>query len=528
MFPGQSFFDSVKEKIPESFSLSNLQRNSYAPVKADDYQHDEPDPLPRRKQTLLGTARELFAQTSRRLLLSVAGLLFLLILAGTFLPSSRSKPIVIQAQKHNKLFLFIPVFGADTARCRTELTAAVLGYPTPRLAGLEDKFNEPGMHAERQHEKIRNIHNYLVSMGDDRDTDIMILLDGPHSWFQLRAEVLLTRYYQIIERASDRLQKSMGSAAAQNRTRTPKVVFSAQNHCSGHTLDEIACFAAPNNPIDSTSNFRYPSAGMAVGPIKELRDIFTRMNEKAEKEKDDVQAHTLLGEIFGEQEFHREVVRQGEMSSTKKKLASVVKALGYGKSVTDDVPGRELLENSGDVKYEMGIALDYGNELGLSVDHTTRNTEWVQHNSTAQEGYRSTPLPREIQYSMPPYWTMTQTKMPAHKGWKDVLLLADKRTSSIPAVINFEWDTKETPYLQSLEGWSKFWMHGHTRKLFEMQAEIPRLPLTTVVDGNATEHTFWNQEIRLERQGGIKLDGGWDSWNDHCEWAQGEIIAKEG
>ena len=512
------FFRAVSQEILNVLHLPGRQHGSYERVKSEEISTDSHVV---KTHSLTATLWRFLQQCSRRFLLSIATVVSLAFLLGTLLSTSRHSQVSTQSVQDHLLFLMVPSSHADSELCKTVLTAAVLGYPTPYLINWDLEYDRAEKNPDRQREKVRMTSDYLSRLGRDHDEDIVILLDGPDTWFQLRPETLLSRYYAINERANRRLRRSLGPRAMAENNISQSVVFSVQNHCSGHTLDQVACYAVPEPPLsgDVDRNLRYLNVGTTIGPVKDLREIFRRVSGKAGNIKSSgvVEAQTILEEIYGEQEFQREIVRQRYWSVTKRIWSGLVRKLGYGQTITDPTPGRQLMGSRANERYEFGIGIDYGSNLGLSLDHQEADAEFIQHSSASRSAGFSTPLPRDIATSMPPFWTTSGQELPSGKLWEDVQLLSDKRTKSIPALINFKWGTEDVSPLQR-SGWKKLWMHSHVRQLFEAQQEVPRLPIASAVDGNATDHIFWNRELRMDRDGANTVGGVWVPWNDICDW----------
>lgn len=501
------------------FARQPLPDASYTEVKTEeDYELDanqgDAPSYPRRRYPR-GTSQPLLQQSGRRILLVTLGVLALLVVLANYCFPGQKGPVHVAYRKDHKLYLLIPSSrDPDIGFCRTELTAAVLGYPTPQMLDREVSGRSEVNSAIDQ---IRLTSEHLNGMGRDRDNDLVILLGSPHHWFQLRPEVLMKRYYEIIQRADEKLKKQTG----EDKPPTHRIVFAAQNHCSGHTLDELACFAPPKSPMGKASTLRFLDSSLAIGTVRDLRRLFSRVNGKAiARRGEEMTQQTILAEIFGEQAFRRKYVQQGSWSSKKRKMESALRALGYSKSsITEAIPGRQLLENPEKAEYEMGITLDYGNELGLSVTRRAdlESVDWLRYSQSPST------LPAEIKRSRPPFWTTTSSyDLPLDNTWSDIPLLTSKRTDGVPAIIHVAAD-QQADSKAGLD-WRTLWLHSHAKQLWEAQNDVSRVPLMSVVEGK-TEHIFWNQELRMDRDGANWLEGGWKSWSDHCGWsARGEVV----
>lgn len=525
----QQFLTRLSESarsLPLTLFRRGSQAASYEQVKTeDDYElessEDERTRPQQRYRAAPGTAPSWLSSRARRILFATLGVFAVMFAAAHYLFPGQGREVQHAGGSDHRLYLLIPSANEpDIGFCRTELTAGILGFPTPKIL---NRLTAGRSEEESERDKIRITNDQLNDMGEDRDEDVVILLDAAHHWFQLRPEVLMKRYYNIISKADARVKEQTGDA----KPPTHQIVFATQNHCSGHTLDELACFAPPDNPVDKTSTQRYLNAGLAVGPVKDMRRLFNRVNGRAiARLGDDMTQQTLLAQIFGEQEFRREFVRQGSWSSRSKKMESVLKALGYSKpSITEAKPGRQLLEHPEKAEYESGITIDYGNELGLAVSRRADldSIDWVRHNSSSRKN--ASTLPKDIMRSRPPFWTTTSAQeLPIEKSWSDVPLLTSKRSGGVPAIINVAVEQQSNS--RAGLDWRTLWLHSHAKTLWEAQNEISRLPLMSVVEG-ITEHTFWNQELRMDRDGANWLDGGWKPFSDHCSWGKhGELILK--
>lgn len=526
MISRHSFRQSISpvRNLLDALGLPPAQNSSYEQVKTE----EDNRPHPRndrqsefqRRHSLFGAVQPLLARCSRRLVLFAVGLVALLVLLANLLLSTQAVSKSISNHADHRLYLLIPSTNEpDIGFCRTVLSAGILGYPTPYILNREDR---PRDAAGKEREKIRTTNDHLNDMAAaGRDDDLVVLLDRPESWFQLRAEVLVKRYYRLVEQANRRLSKGFGKEGPP----VQRIIFGAQNHCSGHALDELACFAPPDNPSDATSALKFLNAGVAIGPVRDLRRLFNRLNGKSVlRMGEEISQQSLLAEIFGEQEFQREYVRQSSWSSGKRTVQWMLKTMGFSRSSSIHIPGRKLLENPEKSDYEMGMGLDYGNELGLSVSrHAEQDSvHWVRH--SAEPAWTGS-FPSDVKNSMPPFWTTTEANLPNDVMWADVPLLTSKRTGGIPAVVNAGGEGGATTG-NSLD-WRSIWLHSHASRLWEAQQEIPRLPVMSVGDGSGTEHTFWDQELRRDRDGANWIDGGWKPWTDHCGFDEtGEVVLR--
>ena len=171
------------------------------------------------------------------------------------------------AKNKSDFHLLLPATNKDVNLCKTLLTAAVLDYPTPTLIAWNQTFDNTGKNSlgSRQDApwltvtggllgggshvgKITGVLQYLESLDSSADSDLVLMMDSyglllfplldeikAHTvadiWFQLRPEVLLSRYHAINEAANVRLRQRLGSAVdAEDLQQT--IIFGAGKRCA--------------------------------------------------------------------------------------------------------------------------------------------------------------------------------------------------------------------------------------------------------------------------------------------------------
>ncbi|KAH9818197.1 hypothetical protein Tdes44962_MAKER05391 [Teratosphaeria destructans] len=453
--------------------------------------------------------RRLFTLSSRRPWMSITAILAAVLVATAVYRRPAHGSVATRQQQTRYLYLLIPGSRADAELCKTVLTAQILGYPPPHLIHWDASFDSPDRTSLRYTEKLRLTRDFLQQLPEHAQDGMVVLLDGPNSWFQLRPDVLLNRYFEIVEEANGRLYDSLPSDMIAEDDLEPSIVFSAQDHCIAGTEDLPSCYGVPQAPrAQAKRNLRWLNMGSAVGPVRNMLALFRRAVAKAEKLESGVHDHEIMSEIFGEQELQHEILRSGHSSWWRK---AADEWLGRGRSsATGSVGEVQYKEGAPD---EFGITLDYANELGLSVASGIDDMAWSKHNR----------VPADIAQSMPPYWTISGYKVPNNATWSDIGLLTDHRSDSVPAIISFN-DDKE--YVSDLhqKWWQNIWLQPQARDLYDSAAMMPNLPSASVLDGSGTEHTFWPATMRMEKAGVRSLDGTWIGYEQLCG---DEDIARE-
>ena len=81
--------------------------------------------------------------------------------------------------KQAHLHIVIPASQPGPNLCKLLLSLEVLGYPAPVLINWGKEYNEPGLVEGGSHlAKITGIADYLDSLGEDYDEDIVLMVDG--------------------------------------------------------------------------------------------------------------------------------------------------------------------------------------------------------------------------------------------------------------------------------------------------------------------------------------------------------------
>lgn len=338
--------------------------------------------------------------------------------------------------RQTKLNVLLPATHIDVNLCKTMLGLAVLGYPPPLLLGWGDQAMRLYSIHEGSHilTKITKQLEYLETMlssGGNGD-ELVLLVDGFDVWFQLRAEVLLSRYHFLNRAANARLRKSLGRRAVKAGDIQQTVIFGAAKVCSNqpHT---IGCFPAPEpyTPKDmfggntdtvmgrtpnSSKRPRYLASGFMLGPARDLRAILRRAQLKVdhlpEFDKDldngsgtsDFLYHgddtSLFARIFGEQEYQREALRRNHSAAATWSLGLIgpkgpdiesTRITDEGMMIKDvlspsftheQMPRPTSLSRRDAAKeFEFGIGLDYGNDISMQTHDAERDFAYLVYSN---------------------------------------------------------------------------------------------------------------------------------------------------
>ena len=399
------------------------------------------------------------------------------------------------------LHLLVPAGGANSRFCRTSLSGALLGYPYPLTINwdgnlCDKKFGDASWEWGKLHDTLK----FLNRLGPERDDDIVVVADGEDTWFQLKPEVLIKRYQDIIKEAARRTNKRLGSVSSD--IKSPEIVFAAQKRCHTDDKDHIGCYASPDPPKDllsgpgdydpgmSDTRPRYVNAAVIVGTASSLRKIHQigwdrwNTNPKLYTSRQD-----FFASLFGEQEYQREQLRQKALN----RFSSIFSSKSSS-PIDGHAPPQSIMYAANLTACDHGITLDYSSLLA----HVPSNdAAWIRHSdssslSTAMESLSltrqppSTSLSQDIAYSRPPLFSLAPfssaypfayQELPRDLSWQNVPLYTNLITSVTPVmIINRDSNDDEVSLLQN---WHNMWFSPHARVKLANVAYEPVFPLAT-------------------------------------------------
>ena len=204
---------SWTEKLRQALGLEPGE-SKYTPVNQDGALEKQEEPVSSRKR--------LVAKIAASVLL-VWLLLFGLYKWGT---SASRHSALGEAEPIKSNFFHLVIPASSAGFCRTLFSAGALNYPTPRIVNWEKEFKDPekldgGFHLA----KIEGVLDFLQKLDDSHRHELVFIPDGLDTWFQLRPEVLISRYNAIRKRLEKRTWPRYGLSYDQG------IVFSAQNSC---------------------------------------------------------------------------------------------------------------------------------------------------------------------------------------------------------------------------------------------------------------------------------------------------------
>ena len=448
--------------------------------------------------------------------------------------------------------LLIPASEKNPNLCKTLLSASVLRYPSPTLINFHKNFTGDGWDKGSHLGKIRGIFDYLSNSKQIKLGDLVLVVDGYDVWFQLPPEVLLRRYRDIIERDSKRLKKEFGVVQDQKpwqpgeNRRTPRftqrVIYGADKECWPNRREDPACSSVPastlpdkawgpatdKDPGGWLNRPRYLNSGCLVGSVADVKKIYEQAVVKVEEQsRGNMGDQFVISEIFGEQEFQRNMVREAIRSSGTRWKQWLFEKAGLSKNHTEnDVTpkGHRMLPGQ---RYEYGLGLDYEMDMFQTMTHSHADMDFFHLNSTeglnaaikAKNLRTERPLAflKETSDAPPPFprrprnqsnvnQMSTLDALPDHLSWADVAIATNIHVPSVPVLLHFNG---EKSYLDTW--WPRMWYQPYARALLRRYFRDPQ-----------THSTTWDQRGGL---GGFWTDQGqWLSWKELCGGFEEEIF----
>jgi hypothetical protein len=404
------------------------------------------------------------------------------------------------------LHLVVPTPDLSPDLCKTTLSAEVLHYSTPTIVLWDALDQDPRENAQRRMTAVRD---YLDKLVEHNGNDTVVLLDSPSTWFQLRPEVLLKRYFEINRRGNERLAAFIGVETPEELSFEQSVVFSASSECGLASVDAGKCSRFPESPIKgSSSNMnspRYLSQNIVIGRIKEVHEIYRRAVAIIEQSHEFSSDLAIFSDIFSSQQYHRSLLESKSLSWSQRFQGWFTGSYSHG-----PLAGKNDTTHHKQHPDEFGIGLDYSGELSMD---TSRGPESFML-------ARQKNLPQDVMSSMPPFWTTTGQGLPSGKTWSDLDVFTNAHTHSAPVMVRNNI-TSDSDVRQ--KQWSRLWLRPFLRKLLDAYVDVPVMPLASVIDDKGVEQVFWSTTYG-EKAGVKDAYGKWYGWDELCG---GEELAGE-
>jgi hypothetical protein len=420
------------------------------------------------------------------------------------IPSSSSQ------QTNSAFHLLVTSEHQGTELCQTITSTMILNYPPPTLVRSGSRLDISYPPHDGIVSRIRGIVNYLKNEQHVNGTDLVLIVDGQDTFFQLPPEILIRRFFDIIRKSDDRLRKKYGFAVVEERgvqrrvqKYSQRVVFGASKECGSHNKNDIACVTPPKStlppdiygfktdiqPDGRRNRPRWLDTGAVIGQAADLLPIYERVLQwvlhHSEKDSDKL----VLEKLFGQQEYVRELERRRTSNPWKEFFWGLL-----GISDTSNITNVRIDLISGQ-RYEFGIGVDYESQLFFNMKRAKGDTEWLRYDNITQVSkvQMAHGVPREVRLNLPadiqqyaenpfivrkpeqgevprPALNDTLDKLPSPESrrWDNLDLLTNVHSKAVPVSIHLNGEEE-----LRLHWWTKMWYYQWSRALLRKYMRAP-------------------------------------------------------
>ena len=428
--------------------------------------------------------------------------------------------------------------------CKTLLSMVLLDYSNANIIGWGDQDQQQGLLGGGSH--YAKINRSLQYINDERrqklpgfEDDLFLMIDAYDGWFQLPESVLLSRFRDILHEESARVAQRMGRAYYKEGIQ-PLVVFGGGKRCAPNQLQTIACYPVPESPLPfdlrsghtdtvlgrnefSSFRTRYLNAGFMMGKVRHVRPLLERAHEKLNECMDRTEAafdggwgtsdncyhgsdQSIFNEMFGEQEFYREVMRRHNRASYDDFMDKLVSNRAGSTPPPTQIAGIPVQDflNPGfphqqynttyspKKPFEFGIAIDYWSSLSHQTSNAIADGRYIRH---------SEPLEPQIGEQGP--WDCSPTAPMAIdldettedllgdeelNQWDTIPLYTEICVGTVPVIVHQNSVFKDQLEIQ----WNETWWHGRARKLLERR-RAEQSPMLNGLPTDAGDLLSWEQ-----------------------------------
>ena len=424
--------------------------------------------------------------------------------------------------------------------CKTVISAGALNYPIPSILSWKAEYNNSNaVDNGAEIKRIESISEYIDTTFrkyGHRDEDVAIILDGYDTWFQLRPDIMLERFFEANRLANNRVVKKMGQVAMDAGRVQQKIIFGKQQECSGKKEDP-ACWAVPQSPLSKNvygagkDGERFLNAGFIMGELGALRRLFNKANETFHLDEDHNTLQSVMTKMFGEQEYEREVLALKYQPTSL--LSRLARFIGFSESSSlaqQPLDFQPQAIEAGAAEYNIGLDYDSlltsSTELGDSLEFISRTD--TKHIASIKRKAKFTisdkvyKLSDDILRSLEPFWSRNPSKtLPRDSSWESTPLFTNLHTGAIPASIQHSSPRldPDNPSNLRISSWSKLWFHQHVRELLDEHIEEPYRSFATLEGGESGEVAWWPLHMRkwgFHDPQGEKIKKQWIDWQDVC------------
>ncbi|CAI7571922.1 unnamed protein product [Penicillium crustosum] len=475
---------------------------------------------------------------------------------ATIIPDKDTVPNTQELTITSKFHLLVPATGPHLQLCRAVVSSTILGYPVPVFNG----WNKTGdLDASVTHlAKVRNVMHYLDSLSSASNDDLVLMIDGYDVVFQLPADVLIQRYFAVIETANAKIAARFGQDSIENLSgdNSPRqtILFGPEKFCYPFDGNRPGCWAVPEDidiPVGAYGPFdgdyvhnlpRWLNSGTIIGPVGDMRELFAATLKRIEATYNPQHEFSdsdqmYMGEIWGEQEFWRSVNRHNQYFHDDVDPKSIAPAGEPGKIIPTRVAGQ---------KTEFHIGIDYKSGLFQTRAGSDTFLEHLAFNHTASAGGGVSALITKNSMQSPNFQPYNvNLPVNAISSLVNILsaipdvLKADPKDIVTEIHLGTNLVTKniyglfhcigEKTYLNHL--WYRLWFQQYARPLLEAGVKSTKEKKeisNALIDGRkwvvAHGYPITSDEGLHAVGAWMDVDGQWLTWRELCESFEDDIF----
>ncbi|RMZ73802.1 Legume-like lectin family [Pyrenophora seminiperda CCB06] len=402
--------------------------------------------------------------------------------------------------------------------CETTLSAMLLNYPPPTVPLLYTRFVSD---VEREGDTLNSTLHYLSNEKLVKDDDLILVVDGKESWFQLPSEVIVIQYKRLLADANLRLRKKYGVDKGGYQKVNQTIVFGAQKLCEG---DDVACKYVPPSTLSektyetetahliSDLPAKFISSKMVIGPAADMKVLYQAAVEKFTEAKSQSQTvQSVFATLFAEQQLKRD-----EVEVSRERAGARFKNLITGRRRKSGAEQR--LERAGagfanSTRRDLSMGLDYTHTLFQPTTYCTsdelvplvhdNSTDLTQYNHAATTSpHLLLSLPPALNDTSPPFWrpdiigkNPSPNSKPAYISkleyrleldtlpsrtlpWSAIPLIQNTYTGAVPAIFlnTSPQHHHHHPTPAANITWTTLWYSPHKRALLRNYFRAPQSP----------------------------------------------------
>ncbi|RVX71709.1 hypothetical protein B0A52_03893 [Exophiala mesophila] len=461
-----------------------------------------------------------------RRLLRIGGIVAVVLIITTFLVQTKFTsftPSSLRSYAHStpqRLHILIPATSANYNLCQLLISAALLGYPAPVLVNWAD--HEDGDEMKQHITKITGVMKYIQALPEDQKDDLIFMLDGFDTWFQLPMEFIIKKYHEVMAKAHLHHLQIFGAELVKEHNIKNTVLFGPDKRCSPNGPEDPGCWAVPQSWVEKMSfgpltdsgdsmydRPRWLNSGTIIGPARDFANISQAALDTVARHHVTDSDQYYFSTVFGTQSYARKQLK-----------LSYDDAHGINDTDLETVPPKKhrLPEMKPGNRTEFYMGLDWESSLFQTAAYYGDYVAWVRFNTTSEYVRKTSQsinphhhftLPNNMAGSGPMSVSEARQIDPALASWSRLPLAVNTVTRHVPVIIHIN-GKKGYRYLW----WPRNWFYPYMDQMLHRQRQRGLRNSGEQRDALAGAWTFSN---------GTR---GWVEWNDVCAKYENRLMGK--